>query len=298
MSVSLPNCVILSAKGKGCKKKLQELRESLNKADRVPRLSLTQADNELSAAIGATRRILSSKYPGTGEIETLWKNHATTNFDDAVAKAKAKLEEKEAAIEEEIKEVIDRIRACSVSLSFIIREDLDEDTKRISLNTVSITAEHATNCIEDFGTVVYATMLKYAAIPLTLDPVSKTTVPEQEHEHAIFHALNIISKELIRDLQALGPDFTIPVTSLPSNIAEYLKALPKKNNDDFMNLFSEAHLQFLHSSYFGRQTYKAEKRPFWSALHHTVLANQPKPPAGLSTVMHIQLKQYATNLKN
>ncbi|KAG0173499.1 hypothetical protein DFQ29_007940, partial [Apophysomyces sp. BC1021] len=211
-------------------KKLQELRECLNKADRVPRLSLAQADNELGAETGTTRRILSSKYPGTGEIRTLWKNYATTNFDDAVAKAKAKLEEertekeaasgsKEAAIEEEIEEEIDRIRICSISLSSIIREDLDDDAKRIFLNTVSITAEHATNYIEDFGAVVHATMLKYATTPLTLDPVSKTTVPGQEHEHANFHALNIISRELIRDPQALGPDFTIPVTPLPANVA-------------------------------------------------------------------------------
>ncbi|KAG0191712.1 hypothetical protein DFQ28_011104, partial [Apophysomyces sp. BC1034] len=198
-------------------KKLQELRECLSKADRVPRLSLEQADNELSAATGTTRRILRSKHPGTGEIGTLWKKYATTNFDEAVAKAKAKLEEertekkaasgsKEDAIEEEIEEEIDRIRTCSVSLSSIIREDLDDDTKRIFLNTVSIVAEHAT-------------MLKYATTPLTLDPVSKTTVPGQEHEHTNLHALNIISRKLIRDPQALGPDFTIPVTPLPANIA-------------------------------------------------------------------------------
>ncbi|KAG0162098.1 hypothetical protein DFQ28_006557 [Apophysomyces sp. BC1034] len=92
-------------KEESIKKKLQELRERLNKADRVPSLSLAQTDNELSAATGTTRRILSSKYLGTGEIGTFWKNYATTNFDDGVAKAKAK-------IEEEIEEEIDRIRTC------------------------------------------------------------------------------------------------------------------------------------------------------------------------------------------
>ncbi|KAF7731951.1 hypothetical protein EC973_007782 [Apophysomyces ossiformis] len=285
---------------------LQELRTRLEKADRVPRTSLEQADDSINVTRGTIRRTLCFHYPEPASIGKLWRDYAAAHFNDAVAEARARLEEhgeveeagssKEVTVNDDSKEEKEIIRTCSVRLSKILREDLDNQVKQTFLETIAITSEQATNYASELGTAVHATMLKYASGSVVLDAESKQAHYQQDGK--TFNVLDVIHEEWIRHPELLNSELAIAVAPMPDNIKNYVKALPKKHNDEFLNLFTEAHLQFLHSDYFGRQSYKAQGKSFWSSLQHQGLKDLPKPPAGLSTVMHFQLKQYATDLQN
>ncbi|KAG0185029.1 hypothetical protein DFQ28_010081 [Apophysomyces sp. BC1034] len=218
-------------------KKQHQLREEMEKADRIPRTSFEQVDAMLNAAQGTARKVLASEYPGAGQIGTLWREYARANFDDAVEQAKNEIEERVETEEEGSSVAVvetndsegqeDIVRTCSVRLPAILRDDLNDEVKQMFLDAVAETSEQATDYVAELGTVMHATMLKYAAGSVTLDPSSKAATYHQDNSK-VFNVLDVLSEESVRNPEVLNSDSTTPAAPLPENESTYLKALPKK----------------------------------------------------------------------
>lgn len=89
------------------------------------------------------------------------------------------------------------------------------------------------------------------------------------------------------------------MTPLPENLGEYIDNISKNENEDFTQLFSEAHLHVLHSQFYGKvQKKTTEKHSLWMQLKNPRLGSQFGLPTGHTATVNEYLKKSSTNLNN
>lgn len=212
----------------------------------MPRVVFEQADGEANVSQGTVRRSLSTEHRENGEFGKWWRDFAADNFDPLLQEAEPK--EKETG-----KQKKRYIRTCSTKLADIFGDDLPENTKQVFLHKTSSTAIICTDYISELSPIVRGTTLTYASSLIQLDHKSKTARVVSGKAQDMFDVKKVFPhKGCIRDKTALCSGGIIPVTPSPAYLGEYIDSISRNKNGDFTKLFSEAHLQVLHSQFFGK----------------------------------------------
>lgn len=174
-----------------------------------------------------------------------------------------------------------RTRTCAVILNKILKGDLSPEVAGIFKEKIKRTACSVTTDISELSFIVRSEMLALAAYGLRDQPMW-TDIGR------------ILPKDAQRCHDSVNDDGKIPVS--PLNVPSI-----ETGKNDFNELFSQNHLQSLHTQYLsgsGRSRSKKASHPVWEKLQDDRFESLPKAPQGLTNTINTAIRQYSVNLRN
>lgn len=234
------------------------------KAKSVPRGAWQLADR-----IGIRRGNM--QQPGTtvrslrtnGNHREKWIKFVEDHFDQVASETDVRLQQESETTTDT------PIRTCSRSLNRLMRDDLTEEM----LNIFNEQIEKSAVEITDNMAIVRASILKYVA-----------------GDGSKFRISSVIPTDAIRD-DSFIDNSGCALVSPPSYYSE--------ENDDYVKLFGQEHLQYMHQQYLGHsETSADEQHPLWKQLKLDCFDNVPKAPTRLSQTVNSAVIQYAKDLAN
>ncbi|CAO3564903.1 unnamed protein product [Mortierella alpina] len=197
------------------------------------------------------------------------------------------------------------LRTCSVTMSHIIRPDMEPHAETI-LGLLTSTQEDVTNIILYLGTVVYKLYLLAAEGQFYQEASDATPIP-------LFYVKTLVPDRFSWDSKITS---TIPMWPMPSDLQHRLEEASGKPNTekgDLARFFSQDHLQHIFARLMGVRkgdtTEEAdidndrETHPLWTRgldliKQHSERGDVPSAPVGLSNTVMEAIREFTTALSN
>ncbi|KAF9407832.1 hypothetical protein BGZ76_005978, partial [Entomortierella beljakovae] len=192
------------------------------------------------------------------------------------------------------------IRTCTTTLKSIIRPDIEANEQFVSiLNRRQL---ELTDLISDLSVLTYKTVLAIAAGDLYDDSLGQRSSDS-------FDIRSILPDNFKFRCDV---DPILRVVPIPPNLQNHLEsALENSSRDDFTQLLSQSHLQFIHTEFLSSYTRKKKvegsdtkdiKHPVWQraadAIWTSDTDNLTCSPTGISHTITEQIRQFSTSVSN
>ncbi|KAI8643842.1 hypothetical protein BD408DRAFT_481797 [Parasitella parasitica] len=178
----------------------------------------------------------------------------------------------------------EQFRACSTSLSQVLRDDLPDDIRLLFINTIGATMEQVSNCTSDFSKQVLKVALLFAEY---------TFESNDSNIELVYDGGNNIASILPEGY--LEEYITVPKPLDSSSLQN------DEFNAHYQSLFLEPHLEQMHSTYYGQMGIEEstlEKSPSHKAIVNVLGRDEANPHQNLSShIMKMARQQYYTNLR-
>ncbi|KAI8646353.1 hypothetical protein BD408DRAFT_428668 [Parasitella parasitica] len=233
-----------------------ELYISLLKSTRIPKGVVQEAEAKIKRP-GKITTMLSTVYTQNKKAGSPKKNYDNDDKDSEDSED----EDKNGATQDDA----EQFRACSISLSQMLRDDLKDDIRSLFINKIGATMEQVSNYTSDFSKQVLKVALLFADIASIL--------PEGYLEEDLIVPKPLNSSSLEND----------------------------EFNAHYQSLFLESHLEQMHSTYYGQVGIEEsilKKPPLHKAIVNVLGRDEANSQQNLSShVVKMARQQCYTNLR-
>ncbi|KAI9469980.1 MAG: hypothetical protein EXX96DRAFT_491617, partial [Benjaminiella poitrasii] len=182
-------------------------------------------------------------------------------------------------------------RTCTTSMNTILRADITGNIKNIFFNKINKAIEESSDYTLKLSIVLFAKMLSFKSHSFIINDSDNIKIqPSAGAQLSSFFPSNFQNADAVKKVSTPLTTLSFPSTN--------------KVKKDFQTLFSQEHLQHIHSYYFGAKGIikgSLEKNPVRSLLFQLIqkeALHGSKSDSMPASIMSTALSQYGTNFAN
>ncbi|KAI9486615.1 MAG: hypothetical protein EXX96DRAFT_473476 [Benjaminiella poitrasii] len=276
------------------RKNLQDLKKEQLAIKRLPKGLVTDTEDAAGCPPTTLEKLLKRKKKRS---LIFWFDFIETSFEAVCNKVTnpqietSRAESSKTVVSESSSKPDEIFRTCTTSINTILRADITDNVKNIFFNKINKAIEESSDYTLKLSIVLFATMLSFKSHSFIINDSDNIKIqPSAGAQLSSFFPSNFQNADAVKKVSTPLTSLSFPSTS--------------KVKKDFQTLFSQEHLQHIHSYYSGAEGIikgSLEKNPVRSLLFQLIqkeALHGSKSDSMSASIISTALSQYGTNFAN